>query len=64
MPWRRYLIFAWDARDAGGGWDDFVGSLDGIDASLSFARAKGDRWTIVDTTTGAVVERWDRVRGR
>jgi hypothetical protein len=57
---KAYLVFAWNGRDAAGGWGDFVGSMADLDAAVSFAKAKGDRWQVVGTGDGAVVRRWDR----
>jgi len=52
---KRYLIFVGDNYYPEGGWKDYRGSLDTLEAALSLvASIPGDWWQIVDAQTGAI----------
>jgi hypothetical protein len=60
---RRYLIFAGGHVPAGG-WHDYCGALDGLEAAKAFARVKarnpGNTWAqVVDTVTGLTHDVYD-----
>jgi hypothetical protein len=53
---KRFLVFSGEDFYPGGGWKDFVGSVDNIyDAMSLIIGAKGDWSEIVDSTTQEVV---------
>lgn len=64
---KRFLVFAFDQYYPCGGWGDFCGSYETVEAALAdrpnwqspegYSRSGQDHFEIVDTTTGTVVER-------
>lgn len=52
---KRYLVFVGSTYYPSGGWKDYQGSLDTLEAALGLAaNIRGDWWHIVDTEIGAV----------
>ena len=49
---KRYLVFAGDNYYPAGGWQDFIGDFDDLDAALDTARLRGDWSEVVDCTLG------------
>lgn len=64
---KRFLVFAFDQYYPCGGWGDFGGSYDSVEAALAdranwrspegYSRSGRDHFEIVDTETGQVTER-------
>lgn len=55
---KRYLLFAGESYYPVGGWKDFVDSYDTIEEAVSYGRAAGDWWHVVDSATGKIVEKY------
>jgi hypothetical protein len=57
----RYLLFAFDDHYPRGGWNDFLGGFDTIEAAVAAPKTKdpnyryGENWHVVDAQTGHVV---------
>jgi hypothetical protein len=56
---KRFLLFSYDDYYPCGGWNDFDGDFDTVEAAKEYVLAqpyKSDAYTVVDTTTKQVVE--------
>lgn len=54
---KRFLVFAGECYYAGGGWDDFRGDFETVEAAREAAVALDkDWWQVIDTATMKEVE--------
>jgi hypothetical protein len=53
---KQFLLFAGDTYYPGGGWDDFVGDFETVEAARNAAASCRDWWQVIDTATMKEVE--------
>lgn len=60
---KRYLLFGGNVYYAGGGWNDYLGDFDTVDAAVASEKASpvterpAEWWHVVDRESGEVVRR-------
>ncbi len=51
----RYLVFKGDNYYPSGGWEDFAGSADTVDAAREIAGRHEEWWHVVDSKNGTII---------